>query len=263
MLLRRVARPLLAGIFISGGLDAMLDPAPRAAKAGPLLARGAALADSVPVDTSVLTSADPTTVVRADATLKIVAGTMLALGWAPRPAATLLAVSLVPTTVAGHPFWQEKDDAVRAQQRIHFMKNVGLLGGLLLASADTQGKPSVGWRARRAGRRAERAAGLAVEHVAAGADRISGRMEKLAGTTSGGVAELTGRVGGRMAELAGAGQALTGRARRKAAKAASKAGKTTRKVRRKADKAIGRSARRAGETAGALAAAAGSAVGGR
>jgi len=33
-----------------------------------------------------------------------------------------------------------------------------LFGGLLLASVDTEGKPSVGWRARRAARRVRRAA---------------------------------------------------------------------------------------------------------
>jgi uncharacterized membrane protein YphA (DoxX/SURF4 family) len=41
--------------------------------------------------------------------------------------------SLIPTTLAGHRFWQETDEARRSQQRIHFLKNVGLLGGLILA----------------------------------------------------------------------------------------------------------------------------------
>jgi len=33
------------------------------------------------------------------------------------------------------------------------LKNVGLLGGLLLAAVDTSAAPSLGWRARRAARR--------------------------------------------------------------------------------------------------------------
>ena len=35
-------------------------------------------------------------------------------------------------------------------QRIQFLKNVSMFGGLLLASVDTEGKPGVAWRARRA-----------------------------------------------------------------------------------------------------------------
>jgi len=34
------------------------------------------------------------------------------------------------------------------------MKNLGLLGGLMLATADTHGKPSLTWRAKRAARAA-------------------------------------------------------------------------------------------------------------
>ena len=62
----------------------------------------------------------------------------------------VLAASLVPTTYAGHAFWQEHDPAKRAAADQHFLKNLGLLGGLLLASVDTAGKPGLSWRARRA-----------------------------------------------------------------------------------------------------------------
>ena len=42
------------------------------------------------------------------------------------------------------------------QQRIHFFKNVSMLGGLMIAAADTEGKPGVAWRTRRPrGRRRE------------------------------------------------------------------------------------------------------------
>ncbi|HUJ66530.1 MAG TPA: hypothetical protein VLX59_13380, partial [Acidimicrobiales bacterium] len=50
--------------------------------------------------------------------------------------------------------WEETDEATKAQQRIHFIKNLGLLGGLILAAVDTEGAPSLGWRARRRARRA-------------------------------------------------------------------------------------------------------------
>ena len=72
--------------------------------------------------------------------------------------ALALAASLVPTTYAGHPFWEEKDPGARAAQRTQFFKNTSMLGGLLLASVDTEGRPGVAWRARRAAKDVRREA---------------------------------------------------------------------------------------------------------
>jgi hypothetical protein len=60
-----------------------------------------------------------------------------------------LAATIVPTTYAAHGFWTIEDPAARAQQKTHFLKNVGLLGGVLLASVDTAGEPGLAYRARR------------------------------------------------------------------------------------------------------------------
>ena len=136
--------------------------------------------------------------VKIDAGVKIVAGTMLAFGKFPRLASTALAASLIPTTLAGHRFWEEDDPEVRAQQQIHFLKNLGLLGGLLIASADTQGRPSIGWRARKA------AAQLSGQTSTLG-DSAAEITEKLAGVASdvsARVGEATQDVGGRVGELA-------------------------------------------------------------
>lgn len=147
MILRRVARPLLASIFVTGGINALRNAQGHAQTAKPVIdktvgAQADALPDSVPTD--------PETLVKVDAAVKIGAGTALALGKMPRAASLLLLTSLVPTTAAGHRFWEYSDAAEKQQQTIHFLKNLGLAGGLLLAAADTEGKPSVGWRARRA-----------------------------------------------------------------------------------------------------------------
>ena len=152
MILRRAARPMLAAIFISGGIEALRSPQAHARAAKPVLeAVGPAVDQAVEVAPLDLDERpDDEMLVKIDAGVKIVAGTMLAFGKFPRLASTALAASLIPTTLAGHRFWEEDDPEVRAQQQIHFLKNVGLLGGLLIASADTQGKPSIGWRARKA-----------------------------------------------------------------------------------------------------------------
>lgn len=62
---------------------------------------------------------------------------MLGFGIAPRVAAAVLAESLVPTTLVGHPFWNEKG-GTRAAQKIQFMKNLAMLGGLLLVVAEEE-----------------------------------------------------------------------------------------------------------------------------
>jgi uncharacterized membrane protein YphA (DoxX/SURF4 family) len=83
----------------------------------------------------------------------------------PRLASTVLAASIVPTTAIEHAFWDESDPQARAQSKSLFLKNVGLLGGLLLAAVDTEGRPGLAWRAhhatkttRREARHAKRAA---------------------------------------------------------------------------------------------------------
>jgi len=145
LLVRAIARPLLASAFISGGIHTLRKPAKRVAAADrvvtPLISRVPQLSNTEQV-------------VKIDAAAKVVAGSMLAFGKLPRLSATVLAASLVPTTIADHPFWDEQDPVRRAQHRLQLTKNAGLLGGLLLAAVETEGKPSVGYRARRAAHKA-------------------------------------------------------------------------------------------------------------
>ncbi len=92
---------------------------------------------------------DPETLVRLNGAVQVISGGLLAVGRFRRLASVALICSIIPTTYAGHRFWEETDDATRAQQRIHFFKNLGLLGGLILAALDTEGEPSLSWRAKR------------------------------------------------------------------------------------------------------------------
>jgi putative oxidoreductase len=142
-LIRRIARPLLAASFISGGIDTLRNPAPKVPAAEKVVQP---LVEKVPQ----LSNAEQ--VVKIDAGIKIVAGTMLALGKFPRLSAAALVASLVPTTAAGHRFWEESDPVKRRNQQLHFLKNAGIVGGLLLAAVDTEGRPSLAWRAQHAPR---------------------------------------------------------------------------------------------------------------
>lgn len=98
---------------------------------------------------------DPVRLVQVHGAVQLGAGLMLATGTAPRPAAAVLAGTLVPATLVNHPFWRVPNDTLRRHEQVQFAKNLGLLAGLMLAAADTAGAPSFRWRAQRALRKAQ------------------------------------------------------------------------------------------------------------
>jgi len=61
-------------------------------------------------------------------------GLMLAVGWKARWAALAFALWLVPVTLVFHAFWSATPDQVQ-MQTINFMKNVSILGGMLMVFA--------------------------------------------------------------------------------------------------------------------------------
>lgn len=77
----------------------------------------------------------PETVVRANGLAMVAGGAALVTNVLPRAAAIGLATSLLPTTLAGHPFWTYEDPQARTGQRIQALKNLGLLGGLIGVAA--------------------------------------------------------------------------------------------------------------------------------
>jgi putative oxidoreductase len=194
MILRRIARPMLAAVFVSGGIQTLRDPKPPIQAVEPMLDKTVEqvrdrLPDKMPTDAESL--------VKLDAMIKIGAGLALAFNKFPRLASLLLAGTLVPTTVATHRFWEHEDPLERKEQQVHFLKNVGLLGGLLIASADTHGKPSLNWRTRRAARIAS-----GKLHRSTGA--VQGRVQHAAGAVQGGVQSAAGAVQGTVQSAAGA-----------------------------------------------------------
>ena len=103
-----------------------------------------------PVQDAIPGSPSVEQLVKINAGVQIVAGGLFALGVAPRVLAIVLGGSLVPTTLAGHRFWETDNDADKAQQQIHVLKNLAVIGGLIFAALDTGGRPSIFWSGRRA-----------------------------------------------------------------------------------------------------------------
>jgi uncharacterized membrane protein YphA (DoxX/SURF4 family) len=155
-IVRLLARPMLASMFVVGGLDSVARPSSKVAKATRVTDQVPTLAEKVAPGLPIPT--DPETLVRINGGVQVAAGLALATGRLPRLSALVLVGSLLPTTYAGHAFWTEKDPGARAGQRTQFFKNVSMMGGLLLAGVDTEGRPGVAWRTRRAARDVRREA---------------------------------------------------------------------------------------------------------
>ncbi|MDG4834778.1 DoxX family protein [Solwaraspora sp. WMMD1047] len=152
---RSAARALLSGIFVVSGARSLANPEPFVDRARRVTDRvGPVLANAHPK-----LPTEPEPLVRLNGALQVAGGLLLATGHLTRPAAAVLAGTLVPTTLAGHPFWTIDDPAERRIHQVHFLKNLGLLGGLLLAAVDTEGRPGLRYRTSHAVGRTERALG--------------------------------------------------------------------------------------------------------
>jgi putative oxidoreductase len=116
-LLHRVARAAIASAFIKLGFDAAREPGGRPARVE---------AFGIP---------EPELMVRLNGAGMVAAGATLALGIRPRESALALLLLLLPTTVVGHPFWQEREAPARRAQEIQFLKNTTMAGGLLAVIA--------------------------------------------------------------------------------------------------------------------------------
>ena len=117
-MLRTLGHLLLSGIFISGGWAAFSKPGGR-----PQLVATAGIPE-------------PEMAVELNGAIMMIGGTLLGLGIAPKVAATVLIGSLIPTTIVGHTFWKEETGPGRQNHLTQFLKNLGLIGGLLLVLAE-------------------------------------------------------------------------------------------------------------------------------
>ncbi|HEX9063905.1 MAG TPA: DoxX family membrane protein [Streptosporangiaceae bacterium] len=127
--LRPAARVLTGSTYVLLGYDALREPGGRVDLASPVLTK---IRSTVPLPE------DDELLVRANAAVQVAAGALLALGRVQRLSALALAASLVPTTLAGHPYWTIDDPVQRKLQRIQFHKNMAMIGGLLFAVLDPQ-----------------------------------------------------------------------------------------------------------------------------
>ncbi|WP_026460704.1 hypothetical protein [Schaalia suimastitidis] len=140
-LLRAVARPLLAAPFIVEGWDALRHPRTHVDR---IHATGVDL-DDLPyvgeLDDSTLEVA--TRILGGFTLLSAVA---FAVGKSPRTNAAILACAAAPIALVNAPVWTARTGEEKARHRSQLRLRGALVGAMLLASTDRQGKPSALWR---------------------------------------------------------------------------------------------------------------------
>ena len=172
---------MLSAVFISRGVESLRSPKPAADATRQTLDGLSKLPD--PVGTNVPSDAE--TVAKVNAAVQIGGGLLLATGKFPRVASIALAASVVPGSLGGHAFWNQSDPQRKTEERKAFITDISLLGGLIIAAVDTEGKPSLGWRGRRAAHKVSEAVSAAVSASSPGPQAVSRATgSSIAGTRS-------------------------------------------------------------------------------
>lgn len=146
-MIRKIARPMLASVYIADGADTLLNTQAHVEGTEVVLDR---IRYVLPRKYAKRISSDPELVTQIIGGTKVGAGSLLALGRAPRLSAAALAAVTVPTILARNAFWETQDSEEKRNRRNGFVTNVALLGGLFITTVDTEGKPGVKWRATKA-----------------------------------------------------------------------------------------------------------------
>ncbi|CAL8898570.1 hypothetical protein KVA01_15260 [Kocuria varians] len=141
-IVRRLARPLLATGFIAGGVDAFRNSSAAAQQLDPVLKAVESVAPQLrPV------TANRAVVAQGIAAAQVGAASLLAISKLPRLSSTVL---LGTTALNGYSQYRSADASTREgkeARRAALLKNVSLLGAVMIVAVDTSGNPSLAWRA--------------------------------------------------------------------------------------------------------------------
>ena len=144
--LRFVARSMLASYFVLNGVRALAHPEDLAPATAPIAEKlMPKLSAALPESARAFVPTDATGLVKLNGLLQIVGGASLATGFFRRIGAGVLAVTTVTNLLAANPLTKGPGQAAAQAE---FGTNVALLGGVLLAAQDTEGRPDLAWRAK-------------------------------------------------------------------------------------------------------------------
>lgn len=140
MLVRRIARPLLAAAYVAEGVSTVREPEPHVSRVEESYHRL-----SERLDLPAMSRDRLRTLVRVHGALCALAGAALAVGRAPRTAALVLAGLMAPVAAS---------DALTASGGLRasgpalerLWRHLTMVGAAVIAAVDLEGRPGVSWR---------------------------------------------------------------------------------------------------------------------
>lgn len=141
-IVRLLARPLVATGYIASGVEAYQKPSASAAKLESVLDQAEQAFPQLRAVT-----ADRTQFAKGLAAAKVGAGSLLAIGLFPRLSAGVLLASSAVDTYAEYQAADTTTTESRTARRNNVLKDLSLVGALMIVSVDTAGNPSLAWRA--------------------------------------------------------------------------------------------------------------------
>lgn len=142
-IIRIIARPLLATGFVVNGVDAFRNSSRSAEHLAPVLT---GVERAVPKAKSAVSNS--AVVAQGLAAAQVTAGVAYGLGKFPRTAASVLVVTTSLNAYLDFQAAEHGSKEQKAARRNSGLKNVSLIGATMLATVDTNGRPSLAWRAK-------------------------------------------------------------------------------------------------------------------
>ncbi|GAA1359746.1 DoxX family protein [Brevibacterium luteolum] len=135
-LVRLIARPMLASAYIANGVSRIKHPQAATDSITPVINAVKKQVD-IPIDAELAA--------RATGVAQVAAGSLLAIGKFPRFSATVL-VGTYLIDVIGEQLLTPKEE----RSQVSLLTKTSMIGGALIASVDTAGKPGLAWRVQHA-----------------------------------------------------------------------------------------------------------------
>ncbi|MBG6184529.1 putative membrane protein YphA (DoxX/SURF4 family) [Arthrobacter sp. CAN_A214] len=141
-LVRVIARPLIASSFVFSGVERLRNTSATATQLAPVLKK---VTKAVPSAASI--TGNEKLVAQILGATQVGAGILLGIGRFSRLAAALLTVTAAVNALADFNAADSSTPEARKARRSQLLKNLSLIGAVLLAAVDTNGRPGLVWRA--------------------------------------------------------------------------------------------------------------------
>lgn len=145
-LVRKFARPVLASSFVLSGVERLKSPA----DANEHLAKAIDLAAKANPQLTVLRGQEKL-IGQALAGAQVAAGTLFALGKLPRISSTVLLATGATNAYIEYRATEANTKDEKKTRARSALTNASLLGAIAITAADTDGNPSLAWRANKLG----------------------------------------------------------------------------------------------------------------